>query len=258
MSNKYKKYFIEDEEKEWHNYKVGTYHISAVGNSHKELSPQEHYGPCLRSTFWNYKDPAERDEKSIGNLRMGNILHGIAQEIYKKNRPNSIIEFPIVIKMGEITIKGSVDIIDFGDKAVVDLKTASLFTFPSSEYDYNQTYLTQVRLYGAFLQYNIFDNEYFEIETLRIVYIKKHNLETLEMDINYDGEEIAKAYADFVERVQYLHDCLTDTIVPKAEPHKWCKFCPYLEYCLEHEDLKPYVDSKGKKKKGWYVLNEKQ
>lgn len=258
MSNKFKKYFDEVEEKEWHEYKIGTYHISAVGNSHKDRSPQEHYGPCLRSTFWNYKDPEDKDDKGLGNLRMGNILHRVAQEIYKKNNPNSVIEFPIVVKMGDITIKGSVDIIDFEDKAIVDLKTASLFTFPSSEYDYNPTYLTQVKVYSAFLEYHVFNPETFKIEILRVVYIKKHNLEVLEMDIDNEWEDVANAYADFVDRVSYLHMCLTSTVVPDAEPHKWCKFCPYLEYCLEKEDLKPHVDSKGKIKKGWYVLNEKQ
>ena len=33
LKNKYKKYF-ELNEKEWHEYKIGTYHVSGIGNSH--------------------------------------------------------------------------------------------------------------------------------------------------------------------------------------------------------------------------------
>ena len=249
MENKYKKYF-ELVGKEWHDHKIGTYHVSAVGNSHADIDPQEHYGPCLRSTYWDYLDPVENDEKSEGNFKMGDFLHEIAEANYKKNHPNSVNEFPIVLKISkDVTIKGSIDIIDFDDKIVLDFKSSSMFTFPSSEYDYNETYLSQVRIYTALLEYWIIKDTYFKPEKLRVVYIKKHNLETVELDILYDWEEVAEAYGDFLERVKYLDNCLRNKKEPEAEPHKWCKFCPRLEKCVEQKDIIEI-------KKGKYVLND--
>lgn len=237
MKNRYKKYFIE-KEGEWHEYEIGIYHVSSIGNTHEGINPQEHYGPCLRATYWEYLDPEERDDESTGNFRMGEILHEIAQKIYKKNHPNSVIEFPIIYRLTtNILIKGSVDIIDFVKKAVIDLKSASLFTFPSSEYDYNPTYISQVKIYTAMLNYWIFQEEYFKPELLRIVYMKKHNLETVELDQDCDWDDIAESYTDFIERVIYLDKCLRELKEPIAEPHKWCKFCPILERCLEQKDI---------------------
>ena len=153
--NKYRKYYYEIDT-EWHENKIGTYHVSGIGNSHKDLDPWEHAGPCLRDTYWDYLDPIEDNDETAGNFHIGKILHEIIQDIYKHNVPNSIIEFPIVIKHNDITIKGSVDIIDFDKEAIIDIKTASMFTFPSSEYDYNPTYVSQVSIYSALLSYWVF------------------------------------------------------------------------------------------------------
>lgn len=249
MNNEYRKYYYE-REVDWHETKIGIYHVSAIGNSHKDLDPQEHSGPCLRETFFGYTDPIKNDDKSQGNFHMGDILHPIVQGIYKKNVPNSVIEFPIVIQLTkDITIKGSVDIIDFDKQAVIDIKTASLFTFPSSEYDYNPTHTSQISIYSGALELYVFKETFFKPKLLRMVYTKKHNLETVEIDLNADEEDVTNSYNDFIERVTYLDECLRENKVPAAEPHKWCKFCSLLDYCKEHGDI---IETK---KKGRYILN---
>ena len=256
MINKYRKYYFENEE-DWHTYEIGTYHVSAVGNSHKDLNPHDHSGPCLRATYFDYIHPIENDDKSEGNFHIGRILHKVIQEIYKINVPNSIIEFPIVLEVKKgITIKGSVDIIDLDEKSIPDIKTASLFTFPTSEYDYSPTHVSQTSIYSALLQMYVFKETFFKPKILRVIYTKKHNLETVEVDLDVNEEDVAKSYDDFVARVIHLDECLREKKIPDAEPMKWCKFCPRLSFCIEKGYIKLKKDSKGKAKKGWYVLND--
>jgi hypothetical protein len=245
--NKYREYFLK-EETEWHSREIGVYHVSQIGNSHKELDPQKHYGPCLLSTYEDYKNPEERDLLSTGNLAMGTLLHKVVQKRYKKNHPNSVIEFPIVLDYQGIRIMGSVDIIDFDRKAVMDIKTASLFTFPGSEYDYNPTYISQVKIYTALLELFVFGNKFFVPEELVVIYVKKHNLEVLETPIDYNGEDIMDSYDDFYNRCIYLDECLQTGVEPEAEPHKWCKFCSRLSRCKAEGRIKQGL------KKNWYVL----
>lgn len=249
MINNYRKYYYEVD-KDWHENRVGVYHVSSIGNSHKELDPHEHSGPCLRETFKGYIDPVENDDKKEGNFHIGRILHKIIQEIYKHNVPNSSIEFPIIIQLAsDIQIKGSIDIIDFDKTAVIDIKTSSMFTHPSSEYDYNPTHTSQISIYSGLLMGYVFKLKYFTPKLIQMVYTKKHNLETAELDIDVDKEDIKNALHEFIERVIYLDNCLTKFRTPVAEPHKWCKFCRHLDFCKEEGDI---IETK---KKGRYILN---
>lgn len=249
MTNKYREYF-DKQEVEWHSRQIGVYHVSQIGNSHKDKNPQDHYGPCLLSTYEDYQQPEEKDLHSTGNLAMGTLLHKVVQKRYKKNHPNSVIEFPIIVYFSNLKVMGSVDIIDFNRKAVMDIKTASLFTFPGSEYDYNPTYMSQIMIYTGLLKLFVFNNDFFTPEELVAIYVKKHNLEVLETSIDYDWEKVMAAYANFRDRCEYLDECLREEVEPEAEPHKWCKFCPRLKRCLLEGRIKKGL------KKGWYVLNE--
>jgi hypothetical protein len=247
MENKFEKYF-KKKDGEWHNYKIGVYHVSAIGCTHQNLEPEEHYGPCLRSTYYDYVETVEKNE---GAFKIGNILHEHVQDVYKKNEPASIVEFPIKLKTDiaeiEIEIRGSVDLIDMADEPyIIDLKTSSMYTFPSGKYDLNPTYETQVILYTFILRDRIFKKEFFNPDKVIITYIKKHNLETIELDSDYDDEKGAEYYKDFLERISYLHECLITEELPVAEPHKWCKYCTHLSECLERGDL---VETKQGRKK---------
>ena len=265
MSNEYEKYWVINE-KEWHENEIGIYHISAVGISHQDLEPEEHSGPCLRNKYFVYLEGENHNLATTGNFKMGNYLHAEAQEIYKKNHPNSVGEFPIVYELDSkgnefwgieeeeeeyIIIKGSVDIVDFDIQINPDLKTASMFTFPSSEYDMSPTYMTQVTLYTYILNEFVFRPTWYRAESLMIVYFKKHNLTTLEQFKKYSDEMGKEVYDEFIRRVRFLHNCLMDREVPDAEPNKWCKYCPKLDYCLEEGDI--VLVKEGRKKR--YVKN---
>jgi len=248
MENKIRTYFKIKDSSDWHRYKIGEYHVSSIGCSHKELDPQTHYGPCLRATYYAYTEPEEKDLKTIGNLLMGEILHKIVQERYKGLNPNAIIEYPVTHIYGnQLTIKGSIDILDLEDGSIRDVKSASLFTFPGSEYDYNPTHIDQVSIYAALLKIMMPD---FILNKLMIIYVKKHNLETIEQVVVFDREDVGLKFGDYLSRVVYLDLCLTNKREPKAEPHRWCKFCSKKEHCLEQGDI---IETK---KKGRYILNE--
>lgn len=240
MENKFHEYWVIDE-KPWHEYHEKIYHISAIGVSHQDLEPEESSGPCLRDKYFVYLEGENHSDETKGNFKLGNYLHAENQRIYKLNTPNSVSEFPLIYKImngeRELTIKGSVDIIDFDIQANPDLKTASLFTFPKSEYETKITYMTQVSLYTYILKELVFRPSWYLPKFLRIVTFKKHNLYTLEQDQPYYEEEGEAIYLEFLDRVRYLDDCLRDREVPRAEPHKWCKYCHKLEYCLEKGDI---------------------
>lgn len=240
MENKFEKYFIK-KDTEWHSYKIGEYHVSAVGCSHQDLEPEEHYGPCLRSTALDYTDPIEKTIETKGNLKMGNMLHKKSQSVYKHNNPNSVIEFPLKFKhkRGDIEIetRGSVDIIDFEEKSIPDLKSSSMFTHPSSPYEFNPTHVSQERIYTHQLTELVFRPTFFMPEILRTTYLKKHNMTASELDEIYSKDKCEADFEDFLDRCFYLDKCLRKGILPEAEPHKWCKLCPRLGFCMEKGDI---------------------
>ena len=242
MDNKLTKYF-NISEGNWHQNKIGTYHVSAIGNSHQDLEPEEHYGPCLRATATQYTQPPDKTLHFLGTVHIGKLIHRIIQENFKEKNPNAKIEYPIIIKKDGLIFKGSVDILIREPDMVIDIKTANRFTFPSGKYDYNPTYVSQLKIYAGFL-IRILEN--FNPEKVRIVYVEKSSLKTIEIDVSVSKEELEDAIKDFEERAKYLHECLTQDKFVIAEPHKWCKYCPLLKsVCIPRGDIE--IVKKGRK-----------
>ena len=231
MKNLYNKYWIE-EPKKAHEYKIGTYHVSQIGNSHGDLEPAEHSGPCLRQGYFEYLDPTEFGDGTKGNFHLGNILHEEAQKIMKINNPAVVNEFPVRMWIfDDMILSGSIDSVVFTKKGIhiIDFKTASQYTLPKGRYDKNITHFTQVNIYahmlGSLLDIPIID--------ISLVYINKHNLATFKQTEKFKGEKALEIFNDFVERCAYLNKCLLNKEVPIAEPMKWCKYCRYRGKCEE-------------------------
>ena len=55
MENKYEQYW-ERPDVDWHEKIPHHYHVSAVGVDHSDLDAKQHYGPCLRQSFYNIVD----------------------------------------------------------------------------------------------------------------------------------------------------------------------------------------------------------
>lgn len=247
MKNRYRKYWVE-KEKEWHTNKIGVYHVSSVGSDHSDLDPNMHYGPCIRKTFYTYTDPIDHSINSMGNLRVGNEVHSRIQEIQKKNDPRCIVEFPLSIKIGDIRLVGSVDLVRFkSDKKydVIDFKTASQYTLPKNKFSKNPTYFTQVYIY-AYLLEKYFISDYQQIDKLKIVYINKHNYATYEIIEKYDKNKAEKIFKSFKQRAKLLDTYLKNDILPKKEQMKWCKYCNYVDRCDANvkcdKDIPPMTD----------------
>ena len=237
MKNLYPKYWIE-KPKKVHEYKIGTYHVSQIGNSHKNLEPKEHSGPCLRQGYWEYLDPTEFEIGTVGNFHIGNILHEEIMRILKINNPAVISEFPLRMWIfDDMTLSGSVDAIVFTKKGahVIDFKTASQYTLPKGRYDKNPTHFTQVYIYAWMLHRHVF-GESIPVLDVSVIYINKHNLATFKQTEKFKEEKGKDIFNDFVDRCAYLNNCLMEKQVPIAEPMKWCKYCRYKEQCIELED----------------------
>lgn len=230
MKNQYLKYWVENPKKV-HAYEMGTYHVSTVGISHKDLEPGEHSGPCLRQGYWDYIDRIEFRPETLGNFEEGIILHKRIQEIMKINNPATINEFPLRGWLSDFIVSGSVDTVAFVKDGihVIDFKTASQYTLPKSRYDKNPTHFAQVYIY-AFLLSKVFT---LKIVDVSVVYISKHNLATYEQTEKYKTSKAVDIYVDFIERCDYLHHCLEKKEVPIPEPMKWCKYCRYRSRCEE-------------------------
>ena len=211
LQNKYTKYF-EPKVTEWHRNVIGEYHVSAVGVSHKDLEQNDHSGPDLRDTFYEYINPLPNSLATTGNFKMGNIMHAFVQDGAKKNRP-CLVEFPLVKTFisGDQRIKifGSVDLVEFEEKpdkdgiaivTLVDLKSSSEYTFPFGPENLNPTHRDQVMIYAYWLQNWIFNPKVLRISKIRIVYMNKHDAFCGEIDIVYDNDKALLIWVDFLSR----------------------------------------------------------
>lgn len=245
MKNLFEEYFI-DKDIDWHDYEIGEYHVTGIGISYPDLPSSEHYGPCLRKTYWEYNDPLPDSIDSEGEFKMGDLLHEEIQKIRKSNKPSIVPEFPLLLPLerkGEVIwVMGSVDLLEFNRKEkkitmlVSDIKTASPYTFPSSKYQFNPTYITQIYIYTYILTEKVFKESYVEKpEKMEILYIKKASpaLQVGKQTKIYDEKEAEKIYKRFKERCWFLHKCLKKEQVPLPEPHRWCKYCKYYDRCKD-------------------------
>jgi len=238
LPNKFKDYWVVKEE-EWHKNEVGIYHVSTVGCGHMALKPDEHYGPCLRKTFYDYTDPKEGSLESVGNMQQGTNHHKIIGKIFKKNHPNAILDFPLYDETAAgtqiIKLVGSVDALTmnyvngniFID--VYDFKTASDYTLPKDEFDRNPTYFSQLYIYAKKLD-KLF-GKFCLIRNLIVVYINKHNLTTYEIKLLCKASIAKMRHDDFVMRCKFLDAHIRLNKLPDKEPMRWCKLCTYKTRC---------------------------
>ena len=242
MKNLYHKYWIEVP-REVHEYIIGTYHVSQIGNSYIDLEFDEHSGPCLRQGYWQYLDPIKYTAGTLGNFHVGGAIHKSIQILMKKNNPAVVNEFPLRMWIKDIIISGSIDTVVFTKEgiSIIDFKSASQYILPQGDYDKNPTHFTQVYLYAYILSL-MFD---VDIKDVTLVYVNKHNYATYEQTETYDSEKAEKIFKDFLERCFYLDECLKKKTVPVPEPMKWCKYCDYRKRCKEQGDVELIMTKRG-------------
>jgi len=269
LENEFRKYW-HPEFKDWHENIKGVYHISSVGCDHQDLEWDEHSGPCLRQTYWEYTDPIPDSDETEGNFEEGREHHEKLQKIIKKWKPNSIIEKPLA-KIFEredqkILLVGSIDVeyhhlFDLlTDTAktkkgisIWDIKTASMFTMPKGKYDKNPTHFDQTKIYGTMDVLFDLHPLHNKMVRVKIIYVGKHNKRTLTQRDIFDLDEGMEKFGSCLDRAFGLDECLDNEVVPKAEPMKWCKYCKYLERCTEQGDVLPIM--KYKKMVGLKVVD---
>jgi len=246
MKNEYEEFWVE-RPKETHEYEIGTYHVSQIGNGHKDLRTNEHSGPCLRAGYWDYLNAqsgiSEQTIGTTGNFRIGNILHEKIQEIMKINNPAVINEFPLRAWVWNIVVSGSIDTVVFTEEGVsiIDFKTASAYTLPSGQWDKNPTHFTQVYIYAYLLSQML----KLDIIDVSVVYISKHNLAIYKQTEKYDADKARLIYTDFIMRCFYLDRCLIKDIIPEPECMKWCKYCSYMNQCVETGGVEKILNKNG-------------
>lgn len=247
---------------DWHENKIGVYHISAVGVNHQDLGYDEHSGPCLRNLYREYTDPIPDSPSTMGNFEMGEDLHRALQKIVKEWEPNTIIEKPLakIFTRDErsILLVGSIDIEYFQmfnlKKAtsetkrkveIWDIKSASSYTLPRGRYDKNPTHFDQTKVYGGFDILFGLNTEHCEMVRVKIIYIDKHNKATYIQREKFIPEEAIEMVGDCVDRAFYLDSCLLNKQIPVPEPMKWCKYCKYLDWCIGQNDVEPIYKRKN-------------
>lgn len=240
--------------KDWHENIIGVYHISAIGCNHQDLNYNEHSGPCLRQTFWEYVDPLPDSDETTGNFEEGNDHHKLLEGIIKKWKPNTIIEKPmskLFTRDGiTILITGSVDVeyqhlfdLDKDDSktkkkiSIWDIKTASSYTMPKNKDDMNPTHFDQISNYATFNYMYEINTETKEISRLKMIYVDKRNKKTIIQHMEFDIDIGVELLSDLVDRAFALHECLENNVVPIPEPMKWCKYCKYLSRCIDQDDV---------------------
>ena len=270
IKNEFQKYW-HPEFRDWHENIIGIYHISSIGNSHQDLDSDEHSGPCLRQTYFEYTDPIPNSDETEGNFEEGEEHHKKLQKIIKKWKPNTVIEDPlarIFEKDGQkIIITGSIDITYkhllklARDSAktkkrisIWDIKTASDYTLPKDRYDKNPTHFDQTSNYGTFLILYELNPKTNEIVRQKIIYTNKHNKSTHVQRQKFNLEKGIEKFSEMIDRAFYLDNCLKLKMFPEAEPMHWCKYCKYLKRCIEVGDVEMVM--KGKYMKGLKIKEE--
>ena len=248
---------------DWHAHLIGVYHISAIGCNHQGLESTEHSGPCLRQTSWDYTDFIPHSQETEGNFEMGGDLHKAWMKIVKEWYPHADIErtvAKIFTRNGvSILIVGSEDVhmpLIFNLKIATsrtkrkreiwDGKSASSYTLPKGRYDKNPTHFDQPKIYGGFEILYELNMDLNEITRVKIYYFDKHNKGTYIQRSKFNEEEAIEKVGDCIDRAFYLHECMLKGEVPVPEPMKWCKFCRYLDRCLEQGDVKIILTKRGK------------
>lgn len=248
---------------DWHAKILGIYHVSSIGCNHQDLKSDDHSGPCLRQTYWEYSNPRPNTQETEGNFDMGKDLHKAWQKIVKKWFPHAIIEKTVAKVFTRdgvsILLVGSEDVhmpLVFNLKtatsktkrkrAIWDGKSASNYTLPKGKYDKNPTHFDQPKIYGAFEILFELNMEHNIIVRVKIYYFDKHNKGTYIQREKFDDIEAIAKLADCVDRAFYLHTCLIKGEVPVPEPMKWCKYCSYVGRCIRQGDVKIIKTKKGK------------
>ena len=290
LQNEYVKYFI-IRERDWHEKKIGYYHVSVVGCNHQYLEPDKHSGPCLRAAFYEYTSPKEQSLSTKGNFHVGNSVHSEVELKAKINDPFCFPEFPLQRlfehKGHKIIALGSIDIptqkeLTLEDNAedpilisVIDLKTASNWTFPFDESDINPTHFDQTKIYSFWLITYYLNRKYNKMDELTITYINKHEYYCGEQTQKYNNLEAKEIFTSFIKRcfkldsrlkkfvkLKHNYDILFEDepkpnedrvlelklsinkCLPDAEPMHWCKFCDNRNRCRDNvyfdEDVRMY------------------
>jgi len=250
------------EKKEWHENIKGIYHVSSIGTNHQDIDYEDHSGPCLRQTYWEYTDPLPNSDATEGNFEQGREMHERLQKIIKEWKPNTVIEKPLakIFERGEqkILIVGSIDIeykhifnLDRDDSktkkkiSIWDIKTASDYTLPADEDDINITHFDQVIIYGTLDVMYELHPDFTEMKGLKIIYINKHQKATHPLKRPYDFVEGVEKLRDCIDRSFYLDECLTKSEIPVPEPMHWCKFCKYRSRCMAQGDVEIILNTRG-------------
>jgi len=241
LPNKYLKYFI-IKPYEWHQNKIGYYHVSQIGANNQRLEPKDHSGPCLRDTFYGFIpiDVKLQSLNTQGNFGVGNIFHPHVENIQKTNNPFNFPEFPLQKLLDhdgqKIIVLGSIDlprqkILTFDDNAddpipihITDLKTASDYTFPydNSVMNRNPTHFDQVYIYGYWLINYYLNSKYNKLIDLTVAYINKHEAYTGEQVEKYDNDHGVGIFIDFITRAFTLDTKLRRFMKIYSE---WCDHC---------------------------------
>jgi len=234
--------------RDWHEKIIGIYHISTIGTSKTELDPDEHSGPCLRQTYWQYTLPIQQKQSTVGNFEMGSDLHKSWQKIVKEWYPQADIErtvAKIFTRNGKsILLVGSEDVhmpLLFNlskansktkrKREIWDGKSASEWTLPKNRDDKNPTHFDQPKIYGAMEVLFELNMNHNIIKRVKVYYFNKHNKGTYIQRDRFNSDDAIRKLGDCVDRAFYLHECLETSRIPIPEPMKWCKFCDYLPRC---------------------------
>jgi hypothetical protein len=261
LKNEFRKYW-HPVFKDWHQNLKGVYHVSSVGCSHQDLDYEEHSGPCLRQTAWEYTDPLSNSDATDGNLEEGHDHHKKLQKIIKKWKPNTVIEKPLA-KIFErdgrkILLVGSIDVeykhlFDMEKDtsktkkkvSIWDIKTASDYTLPASRSDKNPTHFDQTKIYGTMDALFELHPEHNGVWRVKLIYINKHNKATYTQRERFKLDEGVDKLGDCVDRCFYLDECLEKGEIPAPEPMHWCKYCKYLKRCIAVGDVEPIMTKRN-------------
>ena len=198
--------------------KLGRYYPSEIGY-------------CLRKTWYSHTDPRPVDSQLSKIFEAGNMIHEFIEKVISSEKNPQIdllgAEIPIKLLHKDFLISGRIDSLILvkieNKKVLVEVKSCK--NLPEN---YKEEHEAQLQFYLYSLG----------IKDGLLLYVQKHNLDTVSFEIEADKEKAL----EILKRFELLHKNLKDKELPEAEARHdeekiWlCEKCPWKGECWARND----------------------
>ncbi|MEM2177047.1 MAG: PD-(D/E)XK nuclease family protein [Archaeoglobaceae archaeon] len=195
-----------------------------VGVYHASLLPT-----CLLRQYNLYLERTEISDKQAGIFKIGKLFHSWLQQTLQNMNGNGILIKAVEVEqIAVFHVDDDFIRLHCRADAIININNEDFILEIKTIMPHNDRLLPEQPLKHHVKQLQTYLN-IFGIERGMIVYFEKKSMQHKIFTIKRDKQ----AFAEIVERMMRLHECLIHKIPPIPDPQdKWeCKYCEFQEKC---------------------------